>query len=76
MISQGLILMAVGMGVVFTFLIVMIGFMNILRILMKPLNKLIPEPEEKKAVRSKPTVVIDNNEEIAIAIAAIKSMVN
>jgi len=74
MISQGLILMAVGMGVVFIFLVIMIIMMNILAALMKPLARLIPEPEEKKEVRVKKAVV-ESNEDIAIAIAAASSFV-
>jgi sodium pump decarboxylase gamma subunit len=72
MITEGLILMVVGMGVVYTFLFILIGIMNLFTILMKPLARLIPEPEEKNVVKvKKPTVT--NNEDIAVAIAAVRS---
>lgn len=73
MITQGVILMVVGMGVVYTFLFIMIGVMNLFTVLMKPLARLIPEEEEKKVVSVKKTTV-ENNEDIAIAIAAVRSV--
>ena len=72
MIVQGLILMAVGMGTVFIFLMIMIGVMNLFTVLMKPLARLIPEPEEKTIVSVKKAVV-ESHEDIAIAIAAVRS---
>ncbi len=74
MIAQGLVLMAIGMGVVFVFLIVMIMVMNLQAALMKPLAKLIPEPEEKQVVKVKKAPVEDY-EDIAVAIAAVHSIV-
>ncbi len=72
MITEGIILMCVGMGVVYVFLFIMIGIMNLFTVLMKPLAKLIPEPEEKNVVKVKmPTVT--SNEDIAVAIAAAHS---
>lgn len=72
MMMQGLILMVIGMSVVFVFLAVMVLAMNIMAALMKPLAKLIPEPEEKQVVKVK-KVAGDDLEEIAVAIAAVNS---
>lgn len=72
MLTQGLVLMVIGMSVVFVFLVVMILAMNIMAALMKPLAKLIPEPEEKQVVKVK-KVAGDGLEEIAVAVAAVSS---
>ncbi len=74
MMMQGLILMIIGMGVVFVFLTIMVLAMNIMAALMKPLAKLIPEPEEKQVVKVKKAAG-DDLEEIAVAIAAVNSFV-
>lgn len=74
MIAQGLVLMAIGMGMVFVFLIVMISVMNIMSILIKPLARLIPEPEEKIVVKAK-KAISEDHEDIAVAIAAVNSFV-
>lgn len=71
MLTQGLILMAIGLGVVFVFLTVMVLAMNIMAALMKPLAKLIPEPQEKQVVKVKKATG-DGLEEIAVAVAAVK----
>lgn len=73
MLTQGLVLMVIGMSVVFVFLILMIGAMNIMAALMKPLAKLIPEPEEKQVIKVKKVAAGDGLEEIAVAIAAVNS---
>ncbi len=74
MLTQGLVLMAIGMGVVFIFLILMIWIMNIMAALMKPLAKLIPEPEEKQVVKVKKVAVAEDGlEEVAVAVAAVNS---
>ncbi|HEX3020315.1 MAG TPA: OadG family protein [Chitinispirillaceae bacterium] len=72
MLFQGLILMVAGMGVVFVFLVIMILMMNLLAVLMKPLARIIPEPEEKKVVKAK-KAPIEDHEDIAVAIAAVNS---
>lgn len=74
MITEGLILAVIGMGTVFTFLLILIGIMNLFTVLMKPLARLIPEPEEKKEVSVKKAIV-ENHEDIAIALAAVRSFV-
>jgi len=72
MLTQGLVLMVIGISVVFVFLVVMILAMSIMSALMKPLAKLIPEPEEKQVVKVK-KVTGDGLEEIAVAVAAVSS---
>jgi sodium pump decarboxylase gamma subunit len=64
--------MVIGMSVVFVFLIVMVLAMNIMAALMKPLAKLIPEPQEKQVVKVRKPAG-DDLEEIAVAIAAVNS---
>jgi Na+-transporting methylmalonyl-CoA/oxaloacetate decarboxylase gamma subunit len=66
--------MVVGMGTVYIFLFIMIGIMNLLTILMKPLARLIPEEEEKIETKVKKAVV-ESHEDIAIAFAAVRSFV-
>ena len=67
-LEEGLGIMLTGMGVVFSFLIVLIFSMLIMANVMKVLNKLFPEaePEQKAA---KPKRVGKEEEEIAVAIA-------
>lgn len=72
MLTEGLILMVIGISVVFVFLIVMVLAMNIMAALMKPLAKLIPEPQEKQVVKVRKPAG-DDLEEIAVAIAAVNS---
>ncbi|MBN1603089.1 MAG: OadG family protein [Chitinispirillaceae bacterium] len=75
MIINGLILAVIGIGVVFTFLLIMIGTLNLFSLLMKPLARLIPEPEEKIVTKVK-KAAFENHEDIAVAIAAVHSFVN
>ena len=73
-LEEGLVIMLTGMGVVFSFLIILIFAMLIMANIMKLLNKLFPEavPEQKT---SKPKRLGKDEEEIAIAIAvAVRSM--
>lgn len=67
---EGLILMAMGMGVVLCFLAVMIFGMGIMSKIIAYLNKLFPEAvEEVKTVSKKVSANVD--EAIAVALAAI-----
>ncbi len=67
---EGLILMAMGMGVVLCFLAVMIFGMDIMSKIIAYLNKLFPEAvEEVKTVSKKVSANVD--EAIAVALAAI-----
>ena len=73
-LEEGLVIMLTGMGVVFSFLIILIFSMLIMANIMKVLNKLFPEvvPEQKV---SKPKRQGKDEEEIAIAIAlAVRGM--
>ncbi len=74
LLDEGLVIMLTGMGVVFSFLIILIFSMLIMANVIKYLNKLFPEavPEQKVA---KPKRQGKDEEEIAIAIAlAVRSM--
>lgn len=71
MLEQGLIIMTVGMGTVFMFLIVMVIAMHITHFVIKNVvNRLFPEvvPEAASAVKS------TDDTEVAIAIAASKML--
>ena len=73
-LEEGLAIMCTGMGVVFSFLIILIFSMIIMSAAVKSLNKLFPEvaPEQKS---SKPKRQGKEEEEIAIAVAvAVRSM--
>ena len=73
-LDEGLVIMLTGMGVVFSFLIILIFSMLIMANVVKLLNKIFPEavPEQKNA---KPKRQGKDEEEIAIAIAvAVRSM--
>lgn len=66
----GSIIMFLGMGVVFAFLVLMVWVMDITAVIIKGLNKYfpeeIPQPVKKKKTKSKS----DEDEQIAVAIAA------
>ncbi len=72
MINQGFEFMIIGMSVVFSFLIVLVFAMNLMSVVLKLINKIIPEVEEKKAA----VPVMSNDAEIALAIATAVSMRN
>ena len=73
-IEEGLVIMLTGMGVVFSFLVILIFSMHIMSGVVKVLNKFFPEAvAEQKS--SKPKRQGKEEEEIAIAIAvAVRSM--
>lgn len=70
--EQGLVLLVVGMGTVFAFLILMVGAMQLSAVFFKKFAHLFPEAAPKS---SKPTPVADFSE-IAVAIAAVKAHTN
>lgn len=73
-IEEGLTIMLTGMGVVFSFLIILIMAMHVMSGAVKILNKFFPEAEPEQKV-SKPKRQGKDDEEIAIAIAiAVRSM--
>ena len=67
LLKEGAIIMAIGMGTVFFFLVIMIGAMNINEIVLRIVGKYFPEevPEVKTAKKK----VDSNDDEIALAIA-------
>ena len=67
-LEEGTVIMFTGMGVVFSFLIILIFSMLIMATVMKVLNKIFPEvAPEQKAVKQKR--LGKDEEEVAIAIA-------
>ncbi|MDD3150637.1 MAG: OadG family protein [Candidatus Gastranaerophilales bacterium] len=70
MLLNGLVIMAVGMGAVFLFLIIMVISMNITSVVLAKISKYIPEKEETTKKLEK---VHEKNDEIAVVIAAVKA---
>lgn len=71
-LEEGLILLAIGMGVVFSFLCILVLSMKGMSAVIKWLNKLFPEEfevVEKKCTRKN----IAEDESIAVAIAVARS---
>lgn len=71
MLKEGLILMVTGMGTVFTFLVIMIMVMYLMEKIMIIVDKIMPIPEEVPVGKSANQ---DKKLEIAVAIAAVKSL--
>lgn len=69
MITDGLIIAIVGMGVVFTFLVLLVVCMNLMAKVINFVNKLCPEvqAEPVKVHRSN-----DDDDAVAVAIAMVK----
>jgi len=67
LILEGLKFMALGMGTVFTFLVIMIACMNIMSLII---HKFFPEPQAS-ATPSAPAQQQDNKKVIAAITAAI-----
>ncbi len=67
-LKQGFFIMVIGMGTVYIFLTIMIYAMNITKKILDIISKYFPEdiPQESKKKRDK----MDNDAEIALAIAA------
>lgn len=65
-------LMVIGMGMTFSFLILLVIMLNVLRLLVQALNKISPEKVEKAAAPA-PAVQDNTKLKIAIALAAIKA---
>ncbi len=71
-LKEGLVLLAIGMGVVFSFLFIMVLAMNAMSIFIRWLNKFFPEEievVEKKGYKKN----ISEDEAIAVAIAVAKA---
>lgn len=71
MLNEGLILMGVGMGTVFAFLVILWGAVFCMSKIVLVLNKLFPE--ETQAPVTAKAVAATAGAEIAIAIAAAKN---
>lgn len=72
LVEEGLVVMLVGMGVVFAFLIIMVIAMGIMTKIVEYLNKVFPEKVIVPQVARKSSTAGDE-ELIAVAIAAIKA---
>ncbi len=70
-IQEGLMLMVLGMGVVSSFLVIMVVLMKITAGFFKKFAHLFPEKEEPEVYAA--PVVADDSIEIAVAIAAVKA---
>lgn len=71
-LKEGLVLLAIGMGVVFAFLFIMVVAMNAMSVFIKWLNKFFPEEieiVEKKGSKKN----VSEDESIAVAIAVAKA---
>ena len=70
--AKSLELMVIGMGMTFSFLILLVFMLNVLKLLAGILNKISPEKKaETKPIT--PAVQDDTKLKIAIALAAIKA---
>ena len=68
LLKEGFYVMAIGMGTVFLFLVLMIFAMNIMSKLVQWLNKVFPE-EVINNIKKKENKQSNNDAEIALAIA-------
>ena len=72
LLKEGCVVMCIGMGMVITFLTIMVFSIEIMHIIIEKLNKIFPpeikEEVKKTTIAKKPTA----DEQIAIAIAASK----
>ena len=64
-------LMVVGMGMTFSFLILLVFMLNVLKRLVDVLNKIMPEKVQEK--QTTPQAQDNTKLKIAIALAAIKA---
>lgn len=70
LLEEGLVAMCIGMGVVLSFLIVLIVAMSVMSKIVIYLNKIFPEALPVP-VKSRTAPSVKEDEQIAIAIAAI-----
>ncbi len=71
MLTDGFIIMFIGMGIVVSFLVILILTMNLTAVCVRELNKYFPEEVE---VQAGPVTVKSNmDEEISVVIAAVQS---
>ena len=69
MLNEGLATMAVGMGTVFSFLVILWGVVSLLGVIVGYLNKIFPA--EVQAVKTAVKTVV-GDAEVAVAIAVAK----
>lgn len=67
-LSEGLVMMCIGMGTVLMFLCILIIAMNVMSVCVAKLNKLFPEAVP--AAQGAKPVAASNDDAIAVAIAA------
>ena len=67
LLKEGAIIMAIGMGTVFFFLIIMIAVMNLSEKVLRFVGKYFPEESSEMNVAKKS--IVSNDAEIALAIA-------
>ena len=72
LLDTGMVLLAIGMGFVFAFLVIMVWTMNGMSACVRILNKFFPEEIENLDKKVKRTNVSDD-EAIAVAIAVAKA---
>jgi len=72
LITQGLILMVVGMSVVFAFLSIMVGVMNTTAKVLKLISKYFPEEIK---IKDKLEKAIEQNDEVAVVLAAVNAYI-
>lgn len=70
MLLNGFIIMIIGMSVVFAFLTLMIITMHITAFIIQKTTKQVPPDEQDKLEK-----VIEQNEDIAVAVAAVKAFI-
>ncbi len=68
LLEDGMIILCIGMGVVFSFLVIMVWAMNIMSVVIKKINNIFPEeiPDENKYSKKNK---VSSDSEIALAIA-------
>ncbi len=68
LLEDGMIILCIGMGVVFSFLVIMVWAMNIMSVVIKKINDIFPEeiPDENKYSKKNK---VSSDSEIALAIA-------
>ena len=72
MLEEGLIVSAMGMGTVLTFLIILIVAMSVMYKVLSVVNRMFPEATCASVPAKKTSTSSD--EEIAIALAAVKAL--
>ena len=71
LLMQGVVLMVIGMATVFSFLVLLIAFMNASAAFFKKFSHLFPEEQSAPVKKAAPAT--DPAEEIAVALATIRA---